>query len=127
MTGHSSKEVGGETMSEVVKSHLEIIVLSMLCGRSISGYDVIKEIATKYNVLLSQGTVYPLLHSMKEEGIIQSMFIKGDMRTKKYFYTPEGKQVIQEKINEFVDTMESFLESIKKEIPESELEGIIIE
>jgi DNA-binding PadR family transcriptional regulator len=127
MTGSPSKEVGNGMMSEVVKSHLEIIVLTMLSDRSISGYDVIKEIATKYNVLLSQGTVYPLLHSMKEDGIIQSMFIKGDMRTKRYFYTPEGKQIIQEKINQFVDTMEYFLASLKKEIPESELEGLRIE
>ncbi|MDW7731371.1 MAG: PadR family transcriptional regulator [Methanolobus sp.] len=114
MTGSSSKMIDNGAMSNVVKSHLEIIVLSMLSGRSVSGYDIIKEIAIKYNVLLSQGTVYPLLHSMKEDGIIQSMFIKGDMRTKRYFYTPEGKQVTNEKIDEFVDVMEYFLEIIKK-------------
>ncbi len=99
----------------IIKSHLEIIVLSMLSDRTMSGYDIIKEIFTKYNVLLSQGTVYPLLYSLKEDGIIQSMFTKGDMRTKRYFYTQEGKQITQKKINEFIDAMEFFLVSIKKE------------
>ncbi len=105
-----------KTLTEdIVKSHLEIIVLSMLSEKPMSGYDIIKEIFTKYNVLLSQGTVYPLLYSLKEDGIMQSMFTKGDMRTKRYFYTQDGKQATQEKIKEFIYAMEYFLVSIKRE------------
>lgn len=105
-----------KTLSEdIIKSHLEIVVLSMLSEKPMSGYDIIKEIFTKYNVLLSQGTVYPLLYSLKEDGIIQSMFTKGDMRTKRYFYTQEGKQTTHKKINGFIDAMEYFLVSIKRE------------
>lgn len=108
-------EIENPLTEDIVKSHLEIIVLSMLSEKSMSGYDIIKEIFTKYNVLLSQGSVYPLLYSLKEDGIIQSMFTKGDMRTKIYFYTQEGKQTTQKKINEFIDAMEYFLVSIKRE------------
>lgn len=105
-----------KTLTEdIVKRHFEIIVLSMLSDRPMSGYDIIREIFTKYNVLLSQGTVYPLLYSLKEDGIVQSMFTKGDMRTKRYFYTQEGRQTTQEKINGFIDAMEYFLVSIKRE------------
>jgi hypothetical protein len=42
------------------------------------------------------------------------MFTKGDMRTKIYFYTPEGQQTTQKKINGFIGAMEYFLTSIKK-------------
>ncbi|MBU4373342.1 MAG: PadR family transcriptional regulator [Euryarchaeota archaeon] len=108
-------EIENPLTEDIVKSHLEIIVLSMLSEKPMSGYDIIKEIFTKYKVLLSQGTVYPLLYSLKEDGIIQSMFTKGDMRTKIYFYTPEGKQTTQKKINEFIYAMEYFLVSIKRE------------
>lgn len=114
--GSENLNLNPKTLTEdIVKSHLEIIVLSMLSEKPMSGYDIIKEIFTKYNVLLSQGTVYPLLYSLKEDGIMQSMFTKGDMRTKRYFYTQDGKQATQEKIKEFIYAMEYFLVSIKRE------------
>ncbi|MBU4077932.1 MAG: PadR family transcriptional regulator [Euryarchaeota archaeon] len=99
---------------DIVKNHLEIIVLSMLSDRPMSGYDLIKEIFARYNVFLSQGTVYPLLYSLKEEGILHAEFTKGDMRTKRYSPTQEGKRIIEKKINEFMVAEEYFLNSIKK-------------
>jgi DNA-binding PadR family transcriptional regulator len=76
-------------IENIVKSHLEIIVLSLLYERPMCGYDLIKEIFARYNVFLSQGTIYPLLYSMKEEGIVQAGFTKGDMRTKIYSFAQE--------------------------------------
>lgn len=99
---------------DIVKSQLEIIVISMLSNRKMSGYDLIKEIFARYNVFLSQGTVYPLLYSLKEEGILHAEYTKGDMRTKRYSPTQEGKQIIEKKINEFIEVEEYFLNSIKK-------------
>ncbi len=98
-----------------VKNHLNIIILSMLSKGPMCGYDMIKEIFGKYNVLISQGTVYPLLYSLKEEGIVQAGFMKGNMRTKMYSVTPEGEQIIQKRMDEFVKTEVYILNSIKTE------------
>src|SRR5574341_685511 len=98
----------------IVKSHLEVIVLSMLAEMPISGYDLIKEIFARYNVFLSQGTVYSLLYCLKDEGIIKAEFTRGDMRTKRYSITQEGKQIIDKRIDEFIGAEESILNSIKK-------------
>lgn len=98
----------------IVKSHLEVIVLSMLVEMPISGYDLIKEILARYNVFLSQGTVYSLLYCLKDEGIIRAEFTRGDMRTKRYSITQEGKQIVEKRIDEFIDAGESILNSIKK-------------
>ncbi len=103
-----------ELKENIVKSHLEIIVLSMLAEMPISGYDLIKEIFARYNVFLSQGTVYSLLYCMKDEGIIRAEFMKGNMKTKRYSITQEGKQIIEKRINEFIEAEEYILESIKK-------------
>ncbi|GEM_PF-2100134 len=102
-------------IESIVKSHLEIIVLSLLYERPMCGYDLIKEIFKKYNVLLSQGTIYPFLYSLKEEGILKIGFMKGDMRTKIYSSTQEGKKIIEEKIDSFIRAEEYILNSIKKE------------
>jgi DNA-binding PadR family transcriptional regulator len=97
-----------------VKNHLEIIILSMLSEKPMSGYDIIKETFEKYNILLTQGIVYPFLYSLKEEGILQVEFLKGDMRTKIYSATQKGKQIIKKRIDDFIEAEEYILNSIKK-------------
>lgn len=100
-------------MERIVKSNREIIVLSALMNGSICGYDLIKEILIKSNVFLSQGSVYPILYSLEEEGILRAEFSKGDMRAKKYSFTPEGRNIAQRKLEEFVRAMEDTLQLIK--------------
>lgn len=104
----------GRITENIVKSNIEIVVLSMLSERPMSGYDIIKEIFSKYNVFLSQGTVYPLLYSLKEDGILQAEFRKGDMRTKIYHPTVEGAKIIENKIEEFIKANEQILSSVKR-------------
>lgn len=101
---------------DLVKSHLEIIVLKFLSEKPMCGLEIIKEIFTKYNVLLSQGTVYTTLYKLKKEGILYAEFEKGNMRTKKYSATGEGKITILKKIDEFVSSEINILNSIQNGI-----------
>jgi DNA-binding PadR family transcriptional regulator len=101
-------------VEDIVKNHLEIIILSLLLEKSMCGYDLIKEIITKYNVMVSQGTVYPLLYSLKGEGIIHMESMKGDMKTKRYSITEDTRNDIEKKIDGYIKTEEYILNSIKK-------------
>ena len=98
---------------EIVKSHLEMILLKFLSEKPMCGLEIIKEINKKYNVLLSQGTVYTTLYKLKKDGILYAEFEKGNMRTKKYSATGEGKMTIYKKINEFVNLEMNILNSIQ--------------
>ena len=49
--------------------------------RAMSGYDLITYIYDRFEVLLSPGTVYPLLSSMEREGLIE-----GFQRNRKRVY-----------------------------------------
>lgn len=100
-------------IEDIIKSHLEIIILKLLSNRAMCGYDLIKEIYSRYSVLISQGTVYPFLYSLRESGIIQVEPMKGNMRTKLYSVTEEGKHIIEKRFNEFIETEEYFLKSIR--------------
>lgn len=103
-------------MEEIIKSNLEVVTLSMLCEKPMSGHDIIRGIFSRYMVLISQGTVYSLLYSLKEDGKVLSISNKGDMRTKKYICAGNKIKETQTKLIRFVDTMEYFLQSIKKEL-----------
>jgi len=102
------------TNEDIVKNHLEIIILSMLVKKPMCGYDLIKEIFSRYNVLISQGTVYPMLYSLKEEGILRIESMKGDMKTKRYFITQDILDDVEKKIDGFIKIEENILDSIKK-------------
>ncbi|VVB92287.1 Chemotaxis protein CheY [uncultured archaeon] len=100
-------------MEDIVKNHLEVLILKLLYERPMCGYEIIKEIHSKYNVLLSLGTVYPFLYSLKKEGIVNIQFPRGDMRTKIYIATAEGRKVIEKRIDEFISIEEYILGVIK--------------
>jgi PadR family transcriptional regulator PadR len=55
----------------VVKNNLDLIILRLLRSKPRWGYEVNIAIRDKYKVYLSAGTLYPLLHSLEEEGHIQ--------------------------------------------------------
>ncbi|MCE8426112.1 MAG: helix-turn-helix transcriptional regulator [Candidatus Methanoperedens sp.] len=100
-------------VEDIVKNHLEIIILSLLLEKPRCGYDLIKEIIARYNVMISQGTVYPLLYSLKREGIIHMESMKGDMKIKNYSITGDFRYTVEKKIDGFIKTEEYILNSIR--------------
>jgi PadR family transcriptional regulator PadR len=78
------------------------------------GYDLIKEIFFKCNVFLSQGTVYPILYTLEEEGILRAEYSKGDMRSKKYSLTSKGREIAQKDMKEFIKAMEQISALIQR-------------
>ena len=96
-------------VDRIVKANREIFVLQALADEPMCGYDVIKEIFLRTHVFLSQGIVYPILYSLEEEGIIRAEYTKGNMRSKLYFITAEGRETVQKRIDIFVKAMKAVL------------------
>ena len=89
-------------LEKIIKDNLDIIVLCMLRERPMCGYDIIKKIFETHNVFLSQGTVYPLLYSLRDEGILRAEYSKGNMRSKIYKVTDEGLQILDIRLKHFI-------------------------
>jgi len=104
-----SPDIYEEFMPHIVKSSKELLILSMILEHPMSAYDLMKKIFLKTNVLLSQGTVYPLLYLLEEAEILQAQYGTGDMRTKIYHLTPQGREIAQDKIDRFVQTFNHFI------------------
>lgn len=96
----SEDSISAEVLEETVKKSLNIILLSLIKRKSMSGFEIIKEIVTRFNVLLSQGTVYPVLYNFEDLGYFNSK-LREDNKTKIYFPSAEGAKFIDEQINEF--------------------------
>ena len=55
----------------VVKNNLDLIILRLLQSQPRWGYEVNTAIRDRFRVYLSAGTLYPLLHSLEEDGYVQ--------------------------------------------------------
>ncbi|MGQ9468209.1 MAG: PadR family transcriptional regulator [Nitrososphaerales archaeon] len=55
---------------KIIISSLGLIILRCLRERPTSGYGLIELIHKKFNVLLSPGTIYPILDSLKRSGLV---------------------------------------------------------
>ncbi len=67
------------------------------------GTDIIKSIRKSFNVSLSTGTVYPLLHDLEDKGLLDCEYgIR--RRYKKKLYKPKDEQQVKDILREHVQS-----------------------
>jgi DNA-binding PadR family transcriptional regulator len=64
-------DVADATIERFVKEYLDIVILALIAGKPMCGTDILDIIHRNFNVLLSPGTIYPLLHKLKKEGLLE--------------------------------------------------------
>jgi DNA-binding PadR family transcriptional regulator len=80
----------------IVKSFMDLLILSELRNAPMSGYDIIAYIHNKFGILVSSGTVYSLLYSMERDGLIRGIWAK---RKRVYELSEKGEQNIEAILN----------------------------
>lgn len=103
--------VSAESMEQSVKKSLDYVVLSLLVQTPMCGFDVIKTIVQRFNVLISQGTVYPILYSLQAKGYLTTE-LAPDNKTRFYVPTEAGRDYIKNKIREYIIAQEHILNLI---------------
>ena len=83
---------------EVLKGHLDMMVLSALTGGPAHGYAIIEEIRNRSggNFDLPEGTIYPALHRLESTGLLKSEWTESDTgrRRRTYKLTPSGRRTL---------------------------------
>ncbi len=79
-----------EWRERVVKNNLDLIVLRLLQSKPQWGYEVNNAIRDKFHVYLSAGTLYPLLHSLEEEGYLEGEWQSESGRGRRIYKITEG-------------------------------------
>jgi PadR family transcriptional regulator, regulatory protein PadR len=93
-------------VDKIIKANRGVFMMYSLLEKQMSGYDLIKEIFSRCDVFLSQGTVYPLLYTLEEEGLLHAEYSKGDMRSKKYSLTLSGRKSAEKDVEDFAKALE---------------------
>ena len=91
---------------ELVKGSTVILILSLLEQKPMYGYEMSKEMETLSSGVLSlkEGTLYPILHTLEAEGMVESFWSEGEGGRKRKYYriTAKGGKLLQEKQREWV-------------------------
>ena len=85
---------------ELLKGSTTLLVLQLLVESNMYGYEMIKSLKEKsQNVFeMKEGTLYPILHGLEEEGLITSYWDEQTARKRKYYsITDDGRNVLKEK------------------------------
>lgn len=78
---------------EVLKGHLDALLLSVLEGGPRHGYAIIEavRVGSHGTFELQTGTIYPALHRLERAGLIRSHWhVIGGRRRREYELTPSG-------------------------------------
>lgn len=104
---------------QLLKGCTKTLVLQVLSKRAMHGYELATQLKTLSDGKLevTEGTIYPLLHTLEADGAIVASIIEIGKRTRKvYAITDEGKKLLKTKTEEwqeFQSMMEKLLAASK--------------
>src|SRR5207253_8433074 len=86
---------------EMLKGHLDMIVLAALAAGPAHGYAVIEQIRRRSGEAfdLPEGTIYPALHRLEQSGLLASRWVTAESgrRRRVYALTRRGEAALAER------------------------------
>lgn len=77
----------------MVKSFLDLFVLSLLNGGSKHGYEIMQDLRGKTGTRIGPGTLYPLLYELEERKLVTGEWVSPTRRTRRvYKITDQGER-----------------------------------
>ena len=89
---------------ELLKGSTVTLILSAIENEDMYGYKIVKVIDMKSDgaFTMKEGTLYPILHSLEENGFVESYWEECDGRKRKYYHlTRKGEKQLTEKQQEW--------------------------
>lgn len=90
---------------ELIKGSTSILILSLLDREDMYGYMIVQRLSALSGSVfeLKEGTLYPMLHGLENEGAIEAYWVDGESgrRRKYYRITGKGRAMLNEKKQEW--------------------------
>lgn len=94
------KEICMKISKELLKGSTGIMVLGVLAEDDLYGYAIIREIEERSGSLfrMSEGSLYPILHSMEKDGLLESYRKVSEIGKERKYYRITAKGSLQLKL-----------------------------
>ena len=105
---------------ELIRGTLKPIILKLLSENgSMYGYEICQTIkqATSDKVIIKEGSLYPALYKLKDEGLLKVETVKVGNRVRQYYSLAKGGNVTaKQQVNEFSEFLKTMSALFKKEL-----------
>lgn len=103
---------------ELTKGTLQPIILKLLNDNDkMYGYEITQKVKelTRGKIDISEGALYPTLHKLESDGVLTTEKVYIGKRVRKYYtITTSGIEVMNEKINELTDFIQTISHLLNK-------------
>jgi PadR family transcriptional regulator PadR len=93
-SGPAEREASEKWEVQLRKGCLELAILAALWNGKLYGLEILRHLENGSDLIVSEGTVYPLLSRLKALGLLQSEWVESDGGHPRKYYqlTAAGKQ-----------------------------------
>ena len=91
-------------IGEALKGHLDLLLLAILSDGAAHGYAVIETLRSRSGGTfdLPEGTIYPALHRLENQGLLRSIWSDDSARRKRiYQLTVKGQKMLAQRQEEW--------------------------
>ncbi|NKB89440.1 MAG: PadR family transcriptional regulator [Acidobacteria bacterium] len=112
MAASAESEYLSKWITQVRKGLLDFCVMRLLDRGERYGYQLVQELKQMPNLVITEGTIYPILAKLKKEGLlISELKDTGSGPTRRYYrLSPSGEQMCDEMGRYWQDLTESVKE-----------------
>ncbi len=90
----NEQDPGDKWEVQLRKGCLELAILAALWDGKLYGLEILRRLESDSDLIVSEGTVYPLLSRLKVLGLVRSEWVESDAGHPRKYYalTPAGRQ-----------------------------------
>ena len=102
--------------TQLRKGLLELAILNSLSGGQLYGYDIVRRLGDVDSLVITEGTVYPILSRLRNEKYIESTIEESSSGPPRKYYrlTPRGREELR-RMNQHWQQLHEALGSLRKE------------
>jgi len=85
-----------QPLSQLRRGVLEYCVLSLLDDEPVYGFDLVRRLGDVDGMVISEGTIYPLLSRLRREGRVSTTWAEAESGPPRRYYslTPDGRAAL---------------------------------
>jgi PadR family transcriptional regulator, regulatory protein PadR len=104
---------------QLKKGWLELAILATLWNQKAYGLDILRSLEKDTDLVLAEGTIYPILARLKADGLVATEWVEADSgHPRKYYWlTPAGRRRAAEMAryaSDFLDSIDALIKPLLK-------------
>lgn len=102
--------------TQLRKGMLEFCILNAIRGTSLYGYDIVRTLRDIEGLVISEGTIYPILSRLKREGFVKTTIREStEGPARKYYELTKNGETMLNEMNGYWQVIKDGTNSIIKE------------